>query len=291
MLADVNLNIQIAWGTAFPPGVALSGETHLHSRLHPCRNGYSDLALAFVNSRGPALLAWGLDHVSGPAAIGAQGYLRELAEDAALRAPDLAASTAGLTGGYLGAGFIARTRAMLALLQAGSLHVALGAENGFLEGQYNPLLKVIAALCLPSAGTTYVIEEGIEYIPEPAEHVETVKRTIEAPVGIYAGMAIAVVLSPFLTVGEDLICFVDFLELIFGSRSLVAVRMILHGFLAKCPAYILLIIASCYSQRLVVVLRGHAMSPAEVDFVRLSLMVVSNSIIVQPAWRLNSPGA
>ena len=130
------------------------------------------------------------------------------------------------------------------------------------------MLKIIAALRLLGANTTDVVKEGVEYIPKSAEHIETVERTVEAPTGVYPVMAIAVVLGPFLAVGQDLVRFVDLLELVFSAGSLVPIGMIFHGFLAKRPAYILFAVASCYSQRFVIVLRRHAISPAEVGSVR-----------------------
>ena len=48
---------------------------------------------------------------------------------------------------------------MLTPFQTGNLHVPLGAKNGFLKGQHNPLLEIVTPLRLLGARAANVIEE------------------------------------------------------------------------------------------------------------------------------------
>ena len=68
---------------------------------------------------------------------------------------------------------------MLATLQASDFYFTFSTENRFLEGEDYILFEVVAPLGLlgPAAGN--VAEERVEYVPKPAENVETVEGAIE----------------------------------------------------------------------------------------------------------------
>jgi len=85
-------------------------------------------------------------------------------------------------------------------------------------------------------------------------------------VGANPGASETIVLGPLLGVGEYLISFVDLLEFIFRAFALVPVWMKLHGLFAKGSSNLLFIVGSGYSQSLIEVLIGHAMSPTVANF-------------------------
>ena len=107
MLLNVHAYIQVAGAPAVAAHVAFTVEPHLHSAVDAPRDPNLDPALAPFPSSATAIAARGVDHAASSPAPVARRNLCELAEDAALGAPDLAASTAIRAGVYGCAGLVA----------------------------------------------------------------------------------------------------------------------------------------------------------------------------------------
>ena len=239
MLLNVDIDVQVAGAAAVAANLALAVQAHLHAALDAGGDGDGDLAgLAFL-APAAAMGAGGLDDRPPSLATGAGDHLGELAEDAALGPAHLAVALAGSAGVQGGARLVAGAGADTAVLQAGEFNLTLGAEDGFFEAEDDPVLQVAAPLRLTAAAAGPVSEEGIEDVSEPAETVEAVEGLVGPPVGAHAGFAVAVVLRPFLGIGEDLVGLVYLFELVLGAGALIAVGVELHGLLAEGLADVL----------------------------------------------------
>jgi hypothetical protein len=179
---------------------------------------------------------------------GAAGVLHHLAGAVALRAglldgeeallhPDLARSVAGRAGDRLGARLGAGAFAGAALVHGRNADARIGAARRLFERDLEVVAQICAAIdaapaaaaAPPSAG---IAEDFAEYVAEGiAEALTTTSAATH--VRVDAGVAVLVIGGTFLSVGQDFVCFLCFLELVFRFLAVrIAVRVVLHRQLA-----------------------------------------------------------
>ena len=205
-----------------------------------------------------------MERLTGAPAGNACCDLGELAEDAALGPPHLAATPAGGAGVYRGAWFVAGPGASLTPLRARDIDLSLGSEDSFFEAKNHLLLQVTAPLGFTGSAAGNVAKEGIEDVSETSEDIEPVEGPVEAAIAVDTGVAVGVVLRPFPGVGQYLVGFVDLFKLFFRAGAFVPVRVILHRHFTKSLSYPFVVIGSGNAQNLIVVSVGHVISPVGV---------------------------
>jgi len=157
-------------------------------------------------------------------------------EEALLQA-DLAAALAGRTGFRLRARLGAGALAGLAGFHRRDADLGLGAEGGLFEGDLNVVAQVRTTIDVrPSAACAAAknfVENSAKGVGESATAAKTAKAAAHAGLRINPGVAVLVVGSAFLRIGEDFVGFLRFLEVLFRLGIVrIAVRMVLHGQLA-----------------------------------------------------------
>ena len=233
------LNIQVARRPALTAGVALAGQAHRHSVLNAGGDVDQGRPAAPFHPAAAAVGARGFNNAAPALAGGTGGNLGELTEQAALGAPHLPLAAASGAGIDRRARFAAVAGAVVADFDAGNGHFPGHAKGRFLESKGQLLLEVAAALRPPGPAAAGIAEKGVENIPETAENIKAVKGAVKA-VAVDPGVAEPVILGALLGVGQHLVGFVDFLELLLGPRILVPVGMKLHRLAAESPADFLL---------------------------------------------------
>src|SRR5690606_25726694 len=163
------------------------------------------------------------------AVAGRAGLLH--AEEALLHA-HRAGTAAGAAGLGRGAGLGAAAVAGFALFPARHADLGVEAVGGLLQGDFQRILEIGAAVHLraaataPRGGAEDLAEDVAERVGEAAPHA----TAHAGGVRVDAGMAIAVIGGALLLVAQDFIGFLDFLELFLGVFAVrIAVRMVLHG--------------------------------------------------------------
>ena len=226
VLADADLQVEVAARAALGADLALAGEAHLRSVVDAGGDVHGQLALALLAARAAAVLAGVGDDTALAAAAIAGGHVDELAEDALLGAAHLAGAVA--LGAALGlrAGLGAQSIADGADLGGLDLDLLVRAEDRFLEADRDAAADVGAARGAAVAARLRPAEERIEDVAEAAEALEPAREALGA--ALRGGMAEAVVHGAALRVGEDLVRLVDLLEAGLGFGRLIAVRVELH---------------------------------------------------------------
>ena len=253
---DAHLHIKVAGGAAVAAGVALAGDANLHSIVDAGGDGDGAVAPPPLVAPRAAVATGGFNGAAGAVAGGAGGGDGKLPEHAALGAPHLPAAATGGAGGNTSAGFVAGAGAVVAGFHPLEVNIPLAAEHRILKGNGDALADVLAGAGplggLPAAAAA---EKGVKDVAEAAEGVEAVKGAVAAGAAgaVDAGVAEAVVARPLLLVAEDLVGFVNFLELVLGARRAVAVGMELHSLPAKGAADFLIVGAPGHTEGFVVV--------------------------------------
>src|SRR5690348_6504173 len=228
MLFDVDDDVEVAVRTAAETRLALAAKleprsvVHARGDLHGQRNSlaYAALALAFRT--------WVRDHHALAAALTAR---RRDGKEALLRS-DLARAAAVRTGSR---SFYAAARpctfARLASSQALELDDFIGAARGLLEFDFQIVAQIVAASAARARTSTAGAEEITENVGEDFfEALGEIKpaEATRALLPLKGGMPEAIVLGASLRVGENLVGFVEFLELFLGLLVAgVAVGMVL----------------------------------------------------------------
>ena len=163
------------------------------------------------------------------AAVAARAGLRD--GKRALRDAHLSRAAAGGAGLRLGAWLGARTVAGRALGQRRDADLGLEAVRRLLERDFEVVAQVGAAEDVGSAAARAaedLAEDVAEHVAETGARAGPRRRR-----GVDAGVAVLVVGRALLRVGQDLVGFLRFLEVLLGIRVIrIAVRMPFHGELA-----------------------------------------------------------
>ena len=191
-----------------------------------------------------ALRALLLDDLARAAAVRAGADVDHLAEGRVLDDALLARAVADGACFYVAARFGAAAVAAVARFILRDLDFHFRAEGGLLKGNIHVEAQVCAALravCrLAASLAAEEIGEDVFKAAEPAALTESAKaaepteaacaRTAGAAV-FKGGVAELVVLGALVLIGQDLVGFVDFLKLFFGSFGVVPVfiRMVFDG--------------------------------------------------------------
>lgn len=228
MRLDGNRDVEITRRSVVQTRLAFVREAQPHARFDTgrdmdCNGAFAVIPLSSLagrtrldhNSAGPfALSAWAAD-----------------AEKPLLQAdlPRALATRTSLDGSRLGAGSLA----IATSFPTRDFKLGFFPEDGFLEGQFEVVLEVVAALRTIAAAlpTEEIVEDVVEDIAESAttESAEPFK----AGSLLGAGMPKHVVSSPLFLVAERFVGFVDLFELFFSAFLLLftgmQVRMMLAG--------------------------------------------------------------
>ena len=202
-----------------------------------------------------------LDDLAGAAAVRAGALRLEHAERRALGLRNNAGAAAVRTGLRRGALCGACAAAVVAGLDALDRDLFLTAECGFLEGQDHRLTDGFAALRCVAAGRPSAAKAAAEERTEQVAQIAHVKAAaVAAGTGAAAvarvntGKAELVVLGALLLVGQHLVCFVYFLELIRSLRIiLVEVRVVLARQLAVCLFQLIITCALLYAEHFIII--------------------------------------
>ena len=101
---------------------------------------------------------------------------------------------------------------------AGHLDLGGAAAKGFFQADLEIVAQILAAIAAPRfAAAHQVAEEILEHIGEAAGEIERPGAGARAHAGLEGGMAETVIGGALLIVLEDVIGFVDFLEIDFGG--------------------------------------------------------------------------
>src|ERR1700674_2529136 len=167
------------------------------------------------------------DAALAPAAV-AHRHVHELAEDALLGAPHLAAAVALRAALRLRARLRPQTVAHRAQFRRLHLELLLDAEDRLLKRQRERPASVGAARWAALGARLCAAEERVEDVTQPAdpEPLEAAREAVRA--ALRRRVTEAVVQRALLRVGEHLVRLVHLLEAGFCLRLLVAVRVELH---------------------------------------------------------------
>ena len=164
------------------------------------------------------------------------GRTRLLDTEKTLLHPDLSLSVTGRTRRRRRTGFRARTMTSLTIIP-GRYTNRLGTPSGrFLQRDIHIVAKIGPPIHLRAAAslTASAAEDITENIAK--RRIREIRSTRMSPhihIGIDTGMAETVIRFPFMFIGENLVSFLDFLELFFSGFTIrIAIRMILHRQLA-----------------------------------------------------------
>src|SRR3972149_5089534 len=127
-------DIQVAPGAAVAPHLAFAGQAYLGAALHAAGDSHLQAVRRLLAAGAPAFSARVRHHTALAATAAAWCDVDELAEDAALDAPHLAAAVAGGALLHVGAGL--RPQALAGRADLGTLNreLLLTAEHRLLEG-------------------------------------------------------------------------------------------------------------------------------------------------------------
>src|SRR5579883_1550347 len=209
-------DVKVAGRAAVYPGLPFVGEAEPRAVIHAGRDVDLELALRLAASRAAAGGARIANDLTGAVA----GAARAADGDEALLVGDLAAAVTGGAGGGAAAGLRARAVAAVASLHARHLDIGIHAENGFVEGDFEIVADVLAALRAgtPAPGASEEIAEAKEIAENVAEIGEGVRVEAGLPAALQSGVAVAVVGSALLRIAQDAIGFGRFLELFLRGR-------------------------------------------------------------------------
>src|ERR1035437_22266 len=149
MRSNVQHHIQIAGRPAAQAGLAIAAGTQTRAGVHACRDAKFDFGSDFAASVSVTSATRFFD--DAPRALTLRAGLRD-AEDAA-RTDDLSASTADGAGFGAGTGFRAGAVAGAATFGFGDGDFLFATVSGFLEGDFQVVTQIVAALRLHGVGT------------------------------------------------------------------------------------------------------------------------------------------
>src|SRR6185312_12662281 len=252
-------DIEIAGRPAARARLALAAQANARAVLDAGWNVDLERLLAPHAALAGADLARLVDDLAGTVA----GRAGALDGEEALLGADAAAAVAGRALVRLGTGFGARAVAGLARDRARHAHRGLGAAVGLLQRDLEIEAQVLAAHVGASAGprpAAAAIEHLLEDVAEHRAEVEALGIEAARPAGAVAalegGGAVAVVGRALVGILQDVVGVIEFLELLLGVLiAIVAIRMMLHGELAKGLLDVVGARRPTDAQHLVVVLR------------------------------------
>ena len=233
MLGHRQENVEIAIRAAIGARRALARQTDAGALLHPRRHVHRQGAFLLHQARALADLAGIADHLAAAAALAAGAFDGE----EALGGADLAMP--GAAGAGLGAG--ARLRAAagagLAGQHGGHLDLGAAAGEGLFQGDFQIVAQILAAIgpLAPAHAAHHLAEQVFKDVAEAAEIAERIAaaRAGAAHSPLEGAMAEAVIGGALLIVLQDVIGFVDFLELDLGGVVVrILVRVEFHRQLA-----------------------------------------------------------
>ena len=258
---DGNRYEQIACRAAVYAGIALTALLDGLTIVDTGRNVDLELAGLADTTLTAALRARLLDDLAGAAAVRAGALRLEHAERRALGLRNNAGAAAVRTGLRRGALCGTCAAAVITGFDALDRDLLLTAECGFLEGQDHRLTDGFAALRCVAARRTSAAKAAAEERTEQVAQIAHVKAAAEAArtgaaavARVHTGKAELVVLGALLLVGQHLVCFVYFLELIRSLRIiLVEVRVVLARQLAVCLFQLIITCALLYAEHFIII--------------------------------------
>src|ERR1043166_5410493 len=197
MRLDVEHHVQVAGRSAALASFAVARRAEARTGVHPCWDAQLDARSPLAPPRAPANFARFL--YDAPGALAVRTGLGD-AENAA-RADHLAASAAGGANPRARAGFGSRTRAVGAPLRLRNGDFLFAAVGGFLEGKFQVVTQVVAALGLGwvrPAPAEKVLEDAAA-AKDFAEDLEGIVETGPASerAAIESGVAVLIVGGAF----------------------------------------------------------------------------------------------
>ena len=222
----MHLYIEIAsWSTRLPR-LPFTSQTNTITSIHPGRDLHIQRLGLLIAPFTMTLAARILDDLALAPAM--RTGLADRKET--LSHLHLASTVTGWAGLGLTARFGARAMTLIATHQGRDLDLLADTAHGLLKGQLHVVTQIGAPrrTLLATATTEDIAEDITKDIPEIGTTTKTARTSPHA--GINPGMAILVIGCPLLGVSQDLVSFLDFLELLFRLRILaVAVGMVFHG--------------------------------------------------------------
>src|SRR5690606_54802 len=227
MLPDPDLDEEIPGRATIDARLAIAGRADAHAVLDPGR--YVDLeGLLLLDAPLPvARRAWLGNHLA--AAMAGRAGLLDRKEP--LLDPNTALAIAGMARLGLGARLRARTLACGAAIPGRHANLGDVAVGGLLERDLHRVTQVGAAIDVvaPGSGTTGAEDVAEDVAKDIREATGATGSREAARIGVDAGMAEAVVGLALGRLGQDLVGFLDLLELGLGRLVVrIAVGMVLH---------------------------------------------------------------
>ena len=258
---DGNRYEQIACRAAVYTGITLTALLDGLTIVDTGRNVDLELAGLADTTLTAALRTRLLDDLAGAAAVRAGALRLEHAERRALSLRNNTGAAAVRTGLRRGALCGTCAAAVITGFDALDRDLLLTAECGFLEGQDHRLTDGFAALRCVAARRTSAAKAAAEERTEQVAQIAHVKAAAEAActgtaavARVHTGKAELVVLGALLLVGQHLVCFVYFLELIRSLRIiLVEVRVVLARQLAVCLFQLIITCALLYAEHFIII--------------------------------------
>ena len=218
MLGDRQENIEIAGRAAIGAGRAFARQADAGAFLDAGRHIHIQGAFLLHHAGAAAGLAGIADDLAGAAA----GRAGALDGEEALGGAHLAVARAGGTGLGLWPASAPEPAQASQATMVGTLISAARPREGFFQADFQIVAQVLAAiLALGAAAAAHHLAENIlEHIAEAAEIAERIaaaRAGRRAHAAFEGGMAETVIGGALLIVLQDVIGFVDFLELDFGG--------------------------------------------------------------------------
>src|SRR5215204_1046749 len=194
----------------------------------------------------------------------------------------LSRSLAARTGLNGRGGFGAGSLAVAARLPSRDFQFGFFPVDGFLKGQFQVVLKVVAALGAPTASALAeeVFKDIVEHITEAC--TARAAETFKAGSLLRPGMPEDVVTFPFFLIAQNFVRFIDLFELFFGGFLLVLAGLQVRVVLPRHPPVSLLelVVGDGFldAENIVVIAFGHGWYRSGVSTERPSSHPSGNSV-------------
>jgi hypothetical protein len=234
VLLKMNLNVQITRWAAVDAVLAFAGQPYAIALINPGRN-LDGQRLVLLDPPGAAAALAGLGNVTAGAMTLRAGLLDR---EEALLQTNLTGAAAGRTGLRLRARLCPGAMTRFADFHGWNADLRFRAVGSLFQRDFQVVAKIGTTVDVGATATATATTPAENFVKDTAEGVGKTRSATEAGAThagllIDTGMTILVVGGAFLTVRQDLVSFLDFLELFFGPRGVgVAVRVMLHGQLA-----------------------------------------------------------
>jgi len=223
---DGYIGIDVTRGATPVTNISLAADTYPGAVINTGRDFDQNFTLMLFIAGAVALGAWLGDDSTLTSTPVAGGPGLEAAKNACLNPAHLSRTVTLGAAAWLAARLGTSALAIGTVFQSGYVYFILATEGSVFKGYVYIVVKVSTALRCLACGCGCPTEEGVKNITKPAK-IKALKALSEKVTG--AGVSKAVIGGTLVRVGEYLIGFTNFLELLRGTIFMVAVRVILES--------------------------------------------------------------